>query len=43
MPSGTSVPAGSVTTAVSSETPPWEAMKVGFATSVTVEPDGAVR
>ena len=43
VPSATSVPAGSVTIAISSETPPWEAMRSGLATSVSVEPEGAVR
>jgi hypothetical protein len=43
VPSGTSVPAGSITNAISSETPPCEGMNVGFATSVIVDPGGAVR
>jgi hypothetical protein len=42
VPSGTAVPGGSMTTAVTTATPPWAVMKVGLALSRSVEPAGAV-
>ena len=43
VPSETGVPAGSMTIAVMTETPPSAATKGGFAMSVMVDPGGAVK